>query len=228
MPEPEALPISFHPQGGALVSDAEYVSEHKNSGKVEQDICPQYAKVPPVVRIVHIKVARQELVRRARRAKFTRTRRVRISHVPARKCHEFAEIPGTRQTRRRLNDDILNRRTTNLLMANSLSQNALDEIRIWRQMVHPSPPPKLAKRLQNTIKDHNKQEQETEQKRRNLCRGCHGSNSLPDRRIIKREDDPKHEVRKSRARGGEPYCPVPATKEDRGAEDVVWDSCQEL
>lgn len=83
-------------------------------------------------------------------------------------------------------------------------------------------------RLNDAVKGQHKGKEKTEQDARDLGRGAHRCNRLPDGGVVDGKENPKEEVRVSA-----PVCwktdgPVPAEKEERRSQNVPGDFYQDL
>lgn len=104
-----------------------------------------------MVRVEDVEARTQEAVRRAERAVLAIARRVRVRDVPARGRDERSHVLRACLARRRLDCGELDITALDGHAPEGLAEERLDEVGVWRQVVHPLPPPELAERLQDTV-----------------------------------------------------------------------------
>jgi len=112
-----------------------------------------------VVFVENVKAGREVRVRRPHAAELAVARRVWIGDVSACDGDVPIHILRASLSERGIQAHKLDGRASDVLVADSLSQDAFDEIRVWREAVHPPPPMELPEWLKDTIKCNHKGEQ---------------------------------------------------------------------
>ena len=122
-----------------------------NATHIEECKRDQQPNVPPRVAVKDVEVQLQELVRRPRAAELARSALRGVGEVPAGVAHVRRHVLATSKSSRWVDGDIFYRRAGDGVVANHLTKESLDEIRVGREPVHPLPPAEEAVRLENAV-----------------------------------------------------------------------------
>ena len=103
------------------------------------------------MRIEDVEACRQVLVRRAVLAEGACAGGVGVGEITARAIDEWLHELSASLSGWRGDCLQLHRRAIDVVVADGLPKNTFDEVGVWRNPIHPLPPPELPEGLKNTI-----------------------------------------------------------------------------